>query len=105
MVRNEADFRRIDLNGDGMDERIICLNYAPGQKPINQIFWVAQKSEAGWAIVGKLEGEPQISETQIRGMQPLDTLFYNGGFEYARTRYEFKEGHYVAIGSKQWRPN
>src|SRR3954471_9750539 len=55
-VREEADFRRVDLDGDGTDERIICLNYSPGQKPINQTFWVAQKTENGWAIVGELEG-------------------------------------------------
>ena len=35
-VRDEADFRRVELDGSYPEERIICLNYSPGQKPINQ---------------------------------------------------------------------
>src|SRR5216110_3093720 len=31
-VREEAEFRRVDLDGDGTDERIISLNHSPGQK-------------------------------------------------------------------------
>jgi hypothetical protein len=104
-VRDESDFRRVDLDGDGVDERIICLNFSPGQKPINQTFWVAQKTENGWAIVGKIEGEPKTTpDTPRSGMQPLDATWYNGGFEYKTTRYEFKDGHYVAGVSKRWRP-
>src|SRR4051812_4169429 len=32
-VRDEADFRRVELDGTYPEERIICLNYSPGQKP------------------------------------------------------------------------
>jgi len=104
-VREEADFRRVDLDGDGVDERIICLNFSPGQKPINQTFYVAQKSEHGWALVGKMEGEPQTTtETPRSGKQPLDATWYTGGFEYETTRYEFKDGHYVAGAPRRWQP-
>jgi hypothetical protein len=104
-VREEAEFRRADLDDDGADERIICLNYSPGQKPMNQTFYVVQKTKDGWAMVGKLEGEPQATtDTPRSGMQPLDATRYNGGFEYTTTRYEFKDGRYVAGASKRWRP-
>jgi hypothetical protein len=101
-VREDADFRRIDLDGDGADERIICLNYSPGQKPINQTFHVAQKTATGWMLVGTIQGEPQATTDRPHsGMQPIDATWYNGGFEYTTTRYEFQNGRYVAVASKR----
>jgi hypothetical protein len=104
-VREQASFRRVDLDGDGNDERIICLNYSPGQKPGNQTFYIARKTENGWVMVGKIEGEPKTETgTPRSGMRPLDATWYDGSFEYTTTRYEFKDGSYVARASKRWRP-
>jgi hypothetical protein len=105
-VREKAEFRHVDLDRDGIDEQIICLNYSPGQKPINQTFYVIRKVDNGWGVVGHVEGEPVMtSDPPTSGMQPLDATWYNGGFEYTTTRYEFVDGRYVARKSKRWRPN
>ena len=96
-----AEFRPLDLDGDGRSELILCLNFSPGQKPINQTFYILRRVSGGWILLAQFEGQPELASdaSHFRGMKPIVTTCYDGGFQYSSTRYEFRDGRYLPVAT------
>jgi hypothetical protein len=47
------ELRPLDVDGDGLDEFVLCLNYSPGQKPINQTFYILRNLGGGWQLIAE----------------------------------------------------
>lgn len=103
ILSESCRFEEIDLNGDGQFEKIVDLNFSPGQRG-NRTFYVIQFVNGTWRSIGELGGGFYDLLEPSHGYRQIRTSWYGGGFEYSLTTYAFDGRQYSTLESRVEKP-